>query len=1074
MQPERPDGTDAATELNPSPSIHETEQLGLPLAASRQLEAGALLDVRFRIVRMLGQGGMGEVYEAEDVELGTRVALKTVRLEQAASETALHRFRREILLARKIAHTNVCKVFELHVGGTGEPPVFLSMELLDGETLSARLKREGRLDEEVAREIVGQIAAGLGAAHAEGVVHRDLKASNVMLVPVHGGGERAVVTDFGIAHAVGGLSDGTATLEGPIGTPAYMAPEQVTGGEVSPATDLYCLGVLMYELTTGTLPFTGETPAQIAHRRLGAEPPDPRTADPRLSKRWSRLVRWCLESEPTQRPQTVEAFRRALEGETRPPRRLSRRRFAAIGLVVAIAASVVPLMGRFRPQRAPSAIPTRPVVAVLEAGNLTGDAGLDWLSTALSEAFASNLEPTRGLRIVPPRIVADRQFSLGVATASQLGTTDGRRRLAESIGASNIVELTFRRDKPGSLLFRAAVRSASGIRSVSYDPSFPPAAEAETVASSEEVEAVASRLVEALRTQLRWERGNPETRSPLIPTRPLPKDPEARRLYAQAVRRLARYDVPEALSLVRRAQQREPEFVAAMTLRRYDLMADFGFQLDDSDLFEHGAANLAKLPPESRERRWIEARSPAAMDRKGGPAEQLKSLLTATPDDFELALQAAALAPDWMQQLAHLRELPPPLGADPRIEIAEVVYRLEWGEFPEAALAIERGLSEARRREDRLLVSFFLSARGMLGIKEGRTEDGVKSFLDAEREALAGGSSSFARQHRFVRARVLDEAGRLKAAQQLYRQLLTEFRGLDGAWEEVRQRVLRQLVELEANLGHFEAAHELARETKNQAELERFLGLWEVRARESASQREEGFRTTISACPRPRCVWLWSTFLGQELVLQGRPADAMKTLAETGRIPDAWLQVGLYAEAMTDLGRAAEAYSTVQTKVRDDVRTRGRIGSAEGWLANRALAICLLGMHELDEAARVIERMARFHRSWDDVEARALGLGIEAQLALDKREVPPELPGLMRAHLAEPGMNAFPQARAELKMQLGRLLLATGKAREGRTLLAEADREATARGELRTARLARAALEEQPAFQGSRARVTAQ
>jgi hypothetical protein len=214
--------------------------------------------------------------------------------------------------------------------------------------------------------------------------------------------------------------------------------------------------------------------------------------------------------------------------------------------------------------------------------------------------------------------------------------------------------------------------------------------------------------------------------------------------------------------------------------------------------------------------------------------------------------------------------------------------------------------------------------------------------------------------------------------------------------------------------------------------------------------------------------------LGWELVFQGRPADAAKLLAETGRIGDLYEQVALYAQVMTDLGKAGEAYPNVQAKLRDDVRTRGGVVNAEAWRANQALAICLLGMHELDEAARVIASMARFHRAWQDVEGRAIGLALEAELALARRAVPPELPGLIRAHLGEPGMSFFPRERDELRMEVGRLLLATGKAREGRTLLAEANRESTIRGELRTARLARAALEEEPAPQRPQVRATAQ
>ena len=1063
MQQDRPLDRDAPTELDASPQIFPTEPLAVPPAAGQQLDAGALLEGRFRIVRMLGQGGMGEVYEAVDVALGTRVALKTVRLEQATNENALQRFRREILLARKIAHPNVCKVFELHVGGFGEPPLFLSMELLEGETLAARLQRAGRLDEDVARGIVLQIASALGAAHAEGVVHRDLKSSNVMLVPVQGGGERAVVTDFGIAHAVGGLSDATVTLEGPIGTPAYMAPEQVTGGSVTPATDLYCLGVLMYELTTGTLPFTGETPTQIAYRRLGAVAPDPRAANPGLSKRWSRLVRWCLAGDPAQRPQTAEAFRRALEGETRPPRRLSRRRLVAVGLALAVVVAVVPLGIRLRSRRAPPAVTTRPVVAVLEGANLTGDSGLDWVSTAFSEAFASSLEPTRGLRIVPPRIVAERQFSLGVSTAPQQGAPDGTRRIAESVGARDVVELRFRRDKPGLLLFQAMVRSGAGPRGAPYEATFKPAASAEDVGSPEEVEAIAARLVESVRSQVRWERGTPESRSPRIPMQALPRDPEARRLYAQALRQAARSDALGALSLVRRAQQREPNFLPAMTLRKCDVVTFVCQQFPEWDLFERGREGLAALPATSPERQWVEAVSPVALWKTGEAPQRLKSLLARSPDDFELALVTAAVSPDFVQQLEALRRQPPPLGTDPRIELVEAVMRTVAGELPEASAAAERGLAEARRREDRLLMSWLLGQRGTREGQEGRIDDGVRSFLEAEREALAGGSSSLARQHRFARASTLNEAGRLKAASQLFHQLLTEFRELGDGWEQLYHQDLRQLAEIEASLGHPEAMHELILEAKNPPDFG-ILRLWDVRSGDTAAQREEAFRQQIAACEqRKHCVWTWSTFLAWELVFQGRPADAAKLLAETGQISDGWEQVGVYAQAMSDLGKAAEAYPNVQAKARDDTRSRGAISNYEGWRGNQALATCLLGMHELDEAARIIARMARFHREWDDVEGRAWGLGLEAELALARGVVPPELPGLLRAELAVPEIRVFPRARAELKMELGRLLLATGKAREGRAYLTEANRESTRRGELRNARLARAALEEQPA-----------
>ncbi len=348
MFPEHPLAFDAPTEAETTLRNDATEPLAGPASEEQQLQPGTVLESRFRVVRLVGRGGMGEVYEAVDGALGTRVALKTMRLGQWSNDERVQRFRSEILLARKISHPNVCRVFELHVGGPGEPPLFLSMELLEGETLCDRLRREGHLAEPAARALVAQIASGLAAAHAEGVVHRDLKPSNIMLVPVHGGGERAVVTDFGIARPTDGLPSGSMTWDGPVGTPAYMAPEQACGGDATPATDLYSLGVLMYELTSGSLPCPGDTPQAIAFEPLWGSWPERRSSTPRTSKRWRELIRWCLAKDPARRPQSAEAFLRALRPETRPRRWASRRVLWGLALTSAAFAAVTVAL-RFGP-----------------------------------------------------------------------------------------------------------------------------------------------------------------------------------------------------------------------------------------------------------------------------------------------------------------------------------------------------------------------------------------------------------------------------------------------------------------------------------------------------------------------------------------------------------------------------------------------------------------------------------------------------------------------------------------------------------------------------------------------------
>src|SRR5262245_21058912 len=188
-----------------------------------RLETGQLAAGRFRVLRFVAEGGRGQVYEAEDVELGERVALKTVRAEIAADERATERFRREIQLARRVTHPNVCRTFDVfrHEGPDGAV-AFLTMEMLPGETLTERLHRVGRLTEDEARRLFAQMAAGLAAAHRVGIVHRDFKPGNVVLVPdASGPGLRAVVTDFGQAHAPAAASDsGPLTGAGEaVGTP---------------------------------------------------------------------------------------------------------------------------------------------------------------------------------------------------------------------------------------------------------------------------------------------------------------------------------------------------------------------------------------------------------------------------------------------------------------------------------------------------------------------------------------------------------------------------------------------------------------------------------------------------------------------------------------------------------------------------------------------------------------------------------------------------------------------------------------------------------------------------------------
>src|SRR5262245_1265431 len=239
-----------------NPQRAEADETGLVERRST-FAPGDVLAGRFRVERFIARGGMGEVYAARDSTLGGEIALKTIRPEIALHRTANQRFLREIQLARKVTHPNICRIFDLfqHTpsgdGASSPAPIsFVTMELLNGETLDERLAREGALGVERAQPIVAQMVAAVSAAHAAGVVHRDFKSGNVMLLDAGAdSAPRVVVTDFGLAYSVTpAAADDSApvSLVGEVlGTPGYMAPEQLEGGAVTPAADVYALGVVM-------------------------------------------------------------------------------------------------------------------------------------------------------------------------------------------------------------------------------------------------------------------------------------------------------------------------------------------------------------------------------------------------------------------------------------------------------------------------------------------------------------------------------------------------------------------------------------------------------------------------------------------------------------------------------------------------------------------------------------------------------------------------------------------------------------------------------------------------------------
>ena len=384
-----------------------SDGLATTLAGADPL-AGQRLAQRYDLEALLGVGGMGSVYRARDIELDERVALKMLRKDLVDAPGILARFRQEVKLARRVTHRNVARTFDI---GEHAGEKFLTMELVEGESLAEHLVQRGRLPLARAVAIAIEIALGLAAAHAAGVVHRDLKPDNVLLAR----DGRVVLTDFGIARAAIDAQGGLATLGFPVGTPAYMAPEQVEAAPVDRRADIYALGEILYEMLTGERAWRGDAMMQVATARLLAPPPDPRSRRPDLPPALAELAIKCMARDPADRYATADQVARELGS---------------------IAVPQGPMSAPPRPPAVLAAEATPPgvkAVAVLPFRN-SGPPEDEYLADGLTEDLIDDLSMIRGVRV----------RALG-AVLPLKGKSGDPRDLGRELGVQVVVDGTIRR-----------------------------------------------------------------------------------------------------------------------------------------------------------------------------------------------------------------------------------------------------------------------------------------------------------------------------------------------------------------------------------------------------------------------------------------------------------------------------------------------------------------------------------------------------------------------------------------------------------------------------------------------------
>ncbi len=1022
----------------------------------RVLEDDELIAHRYRVRGLLGRGGMGEVYEVEDCELRERVALKVLRRELAEKPGALEQLKREIALARKVSHPHVCRIFDVGYhqrsrAGATERIAFLTMELLQGESLSALLRRHGPLSPDEALPLVRQLAEGLGAAHEAGIIHRDLKSANVLLVPAPSGGvPRAVITDFGLARAAGDTSpEPAAPGTRLVGTPAYMAPEQLEGGPLTPATDLYALGILLFELLTGARPFTGEDGWSTALRRLHTPAPSPRQLRPGLDVRWEALVLRALEREPARRFQSARELLAALPRMAPAPGRRRGWRRTLPGLLT------LGLFGllsgnHFRvPSAGPLAVraaPARPLVALILSGP-EDTVGMDGLRFVLTQALRIELGMDEQLLFASESTLGTAMTALGLTEAEPL-PPDALPRLRELLGCELVMRGTYSvEESAGPPVLRLELqlqRASTGARVASVTETGP----------LHEPLPLISRLSGRMREALGLQRAP----APGALGRILPSSLEALRLYAEGWRKYQQSDGGAARELFERGLALEP---APLHLRSGLALALITTGERDRALgvLQELLAHSDPLPLQQRLN--LEAlyhQYTPDLERVVALHERLFALRPEAAE-FGLSLADAQLAADHEEAarttLEGLRErFSAPIFAH-RIEQLEAKVALKERDYPRAQAAAARAASLAETLKSWSSAGELRGLEATAWSRQGARERALEAIRHAVRLQQRAGNRRAEADATFSLAELLpaeDLRGRLQAAR--------EAKALYAAQGHRIGECMALLIisDYEHSLGELRAALRSAREALPLCRGTRLIRLemnqlfttgqaWrslgDLDAAEAAF-REQLLRARASGSAVS--TFLGLTGLAGVLLARGDLAQARQLADEAHELVQGLQRKDLEQSLAVDLLRAriafeegrleeaarltSEAVATVSGPAMPAVHhLQARIALAQGSVKEAHTALLQAG----EPAMRLLQLGLQVQRA----RVRALrGTAGEHEAARRSLE----------ALLTEARGLEWLEGQLEARLALGEVELASGRTAAGRTRLEALEREALERG----------------------------
>jgi serine/threonine protein kinase/Flp pilus assembly protein TadD len=598
---------ECGTQLPPPPghSSVMTETLQTPV---RELTTGSTFAGRYQVIEELGHGGMGRVYKVHDTEIKEKVALKLLRPEITLDKEAVERFSNELKLARKISHRNVCRMFDL---GRAEGTTFITMEFVPGEDLKSFLHRAKQLSIGTAVSIAKQVCEGLAEAHRLGVVHRDLKPGNIM---IDKDGD-AKIMDFGIARSLSGRGiTGAGVL---IGTPEYMSPEQVEGKDIDQRSDLYSLGVILYEMVTGRLPFAGDTPLSVAHKHKYEAPEDPKKLNAQVSDDLAGVILKCLAKDREKRYQSAAELGTELGREEQglpTTDRIVRKRKALTSKEITVkfrlTKVLVPasvfiflvlagfVLWRVVLSRKPSLSPAtsgQPSLVVLYFENKSGDPKLDNWRDGLTELLNEALQ-SRYIRVVSSDQLYTVLKRLGLADARKYSSED-IEKIAAQVRATHVLRGSY--IKAGETFVITAGLQKPGTSESSTPIRLEANNDKDIIVK---VNDLARQVKEGLDLTPAQIASDVENEAGKITT----SSPEALKYYIEGRRLHEKGDMEQAIAYMEKAVEIDPEF--AMAYR--SMAAEHGNLEHDADFRKYykKALELSSRLPEN-ERLLIEGMS---------------------------------------------------------------------------------------------------------------------------------------------------------------------------------------------------------------------------------------------------------------------------------------------------------------------------------------------------------------------------------------------------------------------------------------------------------------------------------